>query len=261
MSSDGARVARTASGRVALAILIVAALGIAWSYREQLSLAALAEREDHLRQLVAAHPWAAATVVFAIYVAVTALALPAASGMSLVIGWLFGFTRGTILVSFASTCGATCSFLLSRYFLGERLQARYAERLATFNAALEREGPFYLFSLRLIPYVPFFVINLVMGLTKMRARTFWWVSQLGMLPGTCVYLWAGSSVGSLSTLAEQGWRGLVTPQLALAFVALGLFPLAARRLLAWLQKPDDPPGDAGRSASVAADRDDARSGE
>jgi uncharacterized membrane protein YdjX (TVP38/TMEM64 family) len=171
-----------------------------------------------------------------VYVAVTALALPAASGMSLVIGWLFGFAQGTILVSFASTCGATCSFLISRYLLGERLQARYAERLVAFNAALEREGAFYLFSLRLIPFAPFFVVNLVMGLTRMRTHTFWWVSQLGMLPGTCVYLWAGSSFGSLAAIAEQGWRGLVTPQLAIAFVTLGLFPLIARRVVQYVRR-------------------------
>lgn len=219
---------------VGLVLLVAVAAG--WWYRDALRLEALARQEGQLRALVESRFWVAVAVAFVVYVVVTALALPAATGMSLVIGWLFGFWRGTLLVSIASTCGATCSFLLSRYVLGERLQARYAERLATFNAALEREGVFYLFSLRLIPFVPFFVVNLVMGLTRMRVRTFWWVSQLGMLPGTCVYLWAGSSFGSLDALAKQGWRGIVTPQLAAAFVTLGLFPLIVRRIVAWWRR-------------------------
>ncbi len=214
---------------VALALAVLVSGG--WWYRDWFRLETLAQQEGQLRELVETRLGVAIAAAFCVYVVVTALGLPAATAMSLVIGWLFGFWRGTLLVSFASTCGATCAFLLSRYVLGERLQTRYAERLATFNAALEREGIFYLFSLRLLPFVPFFVVNLVMGLTRMRARTFWWVSQLGMLPGTCVYLWAGSSFGSLDALAKQGWQGILKPQLAAAFVTLGLFPLIARRIV------------------------------
>ena len=113
-----------------------------------------------------------------------------------------------------------------------------AEWLNAFNANLEKEGAFYLFTLRLIPAVPFFVINVVMGLTPMKTRTFWWVSQIGMLAGTVVYVYAGSSVPDLATLAENGASGILTPQLFAAFCVLGLFPLAARRLLAQF-KPSD----------------------
>lgn len=160
--------------------------------------------------------------------------------MSLLFGWYFGLITGVILVSFASTTGATLAFLLSRFLFREAVQRRFGERLADFNRALEREGPFYLFLLRLIPAVPFFVINAVMGLTPLRTRTFWWVSQVGMLPGTIVYLSAGSSVPNLERLAEEGIPGVLTPkqmtQIFIAFALLGIFPLAVR----WVVKSVSP---------------------
>lgn len=221
---------RFGARRLGLLVLLVAALAAGWHFRDAFELRTLAARELELREAVERRPFVALGVALLIYAAATALSLPVAGPLSLVYGWLFGFWRGVLVVSFASTWGATGAFLLSRYLFGERVQRRYAGALAEFNRALEREGAFYLFSLRLIPYVPFFVINVVMGLTRMRVRTFWWASQLGMLPGTCVYLWAGSSVVSLETLVQEGWSGLVTPRLALAFLLLGLFPLVVRRL-------------------------------
>ena len=117
-------------------------------------------------------------------------------------GWYFGLAPAVILVSFASTSGATIAFLLSRYLFRDAIQTRFRDQLAKFNQALQREGAFYLFTLRLIPAVPFFVINVVMGLTPIRTLTFWWVSQVGMLAGTIVYVYAGSTIPSLAHLAD-----------------------------------------------------------
>ena len=155
--------------------------------------------------------------------------------MTLVYGWYFGWLRGVILVSFASTAGATLAFLLSRYLLRESIQTRFGDRLKAFNENLERQGAFYLFTLRLIPAVPFFVINVVMGLTPMKARTFWWVSQLGMFAGTIVYVYAGASVPSLERLADEGINAVFSAtqltQLTIAFVLLGVFPLAVKMIM------------------------------
>ncbi len=154
--------------------------------------------------------------------------------MSLVYAWFFGFASGLILISFASTAGATMAFLLSRYLFRDWIQSRYGERLATFNRALDEDGPLYLFMLRLVPLVPFFVINAVMGLTRIRATTFWWVSQLGMLPGTAVYVYAGSRIPDLQTLQANGIKAIFSPsqltQITIAFALLGLFPLIVKKV-------------------------------
>jgi len=169
----------------------------------------------------AEHPVGTAAAFFAIYVAVTGLSLPGAAIMTLAGGAIFGLAWGTLIVSFASTLGATLAFLASRFVLRDWVQARFGEKLKPVNAGIAREGPFYLFALRLVPAFPFFVINLVMGLTPIRAWTFYWVSQLGMLAGTVVYVYAGTQLGQFRISA-----GLIA-----AFVALGLFPLAAKRVL------------------------------
>ena len=135
---------------------------------------------------------------------------------------------------------------MSRFLFRDVIQHRFGDRLDNFNRALQREGPFYLFSLRLIPAVPFFVINAVMGLTPIPARTFWWVSQVGMLPGTAVYVYAGSSVPGLQRLAEKGVDAVFTPgqltQILVAFVLLGLFPYAVRGAMKLISRtnPDQP---------------------
>ena len=214
-----------------LAVLLVIAVVFLTSFRDALSLDSLAASETQLRQFQQDHPVLVLGAAFLVYVAVTGLSLPGATAMTLVYAWLFGFPTTVVLVSFASTSGATVAFLLSRYVAGAAIQTAYGDRLARFNEALRREGAFYLFTLRLIPVVPFFVINVVMGLTQMRVRTFWWVSQLGMLPGTCVYVYAGASAPTLAELAEQGAAGLLKPQLLVAFVLLGIFPLAVKRVV------------------------------
>ena len=202
---------------------------------EALRLENLAAREAELKQYQQQNPVLVYGAAFAIYVLVTGLSLPGATVMSLVIGWYFKLLRGTILVSFASTTGATIAFLLSRYLFRDAIQRKFGDRLTTFNKALDREGSFYLFTLRLIPAVPFFVINVVMGLTRIPTRTFWWVSQLGMLAGTIVYVYAGSQVPDLQTLAEHGVKAVFSPpqlaQITIAFVLLGVFPLAVKKLM------------------------------
>ena len=151
--------------------------------------------------------------------------------LTVVFGWYFGFVPGLIIVSFASTTGATLAFLLSRYILRSSIQRWFGERLRAFNAALEQDGTFYLFTLRLVPAVPFFVINLVMGLTPFRVLPYWWVSQIGMLPGTAVYVYAGATVPDLQALNDRSIGDILSPQLIVAFALLGLFPLVVKLIL------------------------------
>ena len=223
--------AQTWPGRVVLLVIIVTLIAFFIVNREALSLDSLVSQQEALRRAVRERPVLVFGSAFALYVTVTGLSLPGAAVMTLVYGWLFGFWPAVLLISFASTIGATVAFLMSRFLLRAAIQNRFRDRLVTFNDALAREGAFYLFTLRLIPQVPFFLVNLVMGLTPIRARTFWWVSQLGMLPGTCVYVYAGASIGNLESLRDRGLSGILTWQLALAFTLLGLFPLLVRRLM------------------------------
>jgi uncharacterized membrane protein YdjX (TVP38/TMEM64 family) len=220
-----------------LGILVGIALIAASAYAQfghLLDLDYLAERETELRQLRHQSPVLVYGVAFLIYVCVAAL-LPGATVMSLLYGWYFRFWGGLALISFASTTGATVSFLLSRYLFRDVVERCFRERTRAFSDAFEREGALYLFTLRLVPVVPFFVINIVMGLTRMRAWTFWWVSQLGMLAGTIVYVYAASRVPDLATLADKGAEAVFTRnqliQLAIAFGLLGVFPLLVRRLV------------------------------
>ena len=223
-------------GKLAVLVVVGLVIGVAYfKFGDTFSPAKLAERESELRQYQAEHPLLVYGLAFIAYVVVTGFSLPGAAGMSLIYGWYFGFWRGVPLVSFASTAGATVAFLLSRYLLRETVQNRFGERLAGFNQALEREGAFYLFTLRLIPAAPFWMINLVMGLTPIRTWTFGWVSQLGMLPATIVYVYAGSSLPNLKTFADEGIGAVLSPrqltQIVVAFFLLGIFPLAVRKLM------------------------------
>ncbi len=225
---------------VLVAIVAAAAIGYT-QFRDSLTLQYLAAKEGELRSLQQDHAILVYCVAFLAYVVVTGLSLPGATALTLICGWLFGFWRGTLLVSFASTTGATVAFLVSRFLLRDSIQRKFGDRLATFNQALEREGAFYLFMLRLIPAVPFFVINVVMGLTPVRTRTYWWVSQLGMLPGTAVYVYAGSSVPDLATLADKGATGILSPQLLVAFALLGLVPLVLKKVIQRFRPAVAPP--------------------
>ena len=189
-----------------------------------LSLEAIKSQQAQLEAWRAARPLLAAATFFVVYVAVTALSLPGAAVMTLAVGAVFGLGWGTVIVSFASTIGATLAFLASRTLLRDWVQSRFGDRLRALNAGVEKDGPFYLFTLRLVPVFPFFVINLAMGLSPIRTRTFYWVSQLGMLPGTLVYVNAGTQLAGIESMA-----GVVSPSLLLSFALLGLFPLVARK--------------------------------
>ncbi|MEL6110299.1 MAG: TVP38/TMEM64 family protein [Planctomycetota bacterium] len=195
------------------------------------ALASFADREAELRRLQEEQPFLIDGAAFVLYVSVTGLSLPGAAALSLAFGWFFGFFHGLVLISFASTLGATIAFLSSRYLLRDLVTAKFGERLKSVEQAFAREGAYYLFSLRLIPAIPFFVINTVMGLTPIRVVTFWWVSQLGMLPGTIVYVYAGSRAPSIATLSERGVKGILSWELLVAFTLLGTFPLILRRLV------------------------------
>ena len=174
-----------------------------------------------------AHPLLCTALFFALYVVATGLSLPGATVLTLAAGAIFGLLWATLLVSFASSLGATLAFLTARYLVRDPIRSRYGSRLQAIDAGIARDGAFYLFTLRLVPLFPFFVINLLLGLTAMRTRIFYWVSQLGMLPATLVYVNAGTQLGHLSSPA-----GILSPRLLGAFALLGLFPLLARTLVA-----------------------------
>jgi uncharacterized membrane protein YdjX (TVP38/TMEM64 family) len=197
---------------------------------KHLSLQYLASQEVALLRIRDDHLVLVYLLVFLLYATVTGFSLPGATGMTLVIASYLGFWPGVVVISFASTMGATVALLFSRYLFRDSIERRFGDRLITFNKALEREGILYLLTLRLIPAVPFFVINLVMGLTKMPVWTYWWVSQLGMLPGTCVYVFMGSRF-SLTIIAEKGAAGFFRWDVFLALVLLGSFPLVVKRLI------------------------------
>ncbi|MBI3836632.1 MAG: TVP38/TMEM64 family protein [Planctomycetia bacterium] len=241
MSKRAAAPNATASGALWKKLALVAVVGFAvllayTRFGDALTLANLAQQESQLRAFQRQHPVLVYGAAFLLYVVVTGLSLPGAAVLTLAYGWYFGLVRGVLVVSFASTAGATMAFLLSRFLFRDTIQRRFGDRLEKFDLALKREGPFYLFTLRLIPAVPFFVINAVMGLTPIPTRTFWWVSQLGMLAGTTVYVYAGASVPTLQTLADKGVNAVFTSrqltQIVVAFTLLGVFPLAVR----WLMK-------------------------
>ncbi len=199
-------------------------------FRDHLSLQSLARQEASLARFRDEHLVLVYLVVFLIYATVTGLSLPGATGMTLVVGSYLGFWPALIIISFASTTGATIALLFSRYLFRDAVERRFGDRLAMFNASLHREGAWYLLTLRLIPAVPFFVINLVMGLTKMPVRTYWWVSQLGMLPGTCVYVFMGSRF-SFEIIAKRGAAGFFRWDVFIGLLLLGLFPLVVRKLI------------------------------
>jgi pyruvate/2-oxoglutarate dehydrogenase complex dihydrolipoamide dehydrogenase (E3) component/uncharacterized membrane protein YdjX (TVP38/TMEM64 family) len=212
---------------VALAIVAFVALDVG----RFLSFEQLKASQASFAQLHAEQPLTVAVVYFLVYVAATALSFPGATIITLAGGAIFGLWQGLLIVSFASTVGATLAFLASRFVLRDWVEARFGQRLADINAGVNREGAFYLFSLRLIPVVPFFLINLLMGLTRMKVWTFYWVSQLGMLAGTAVFVNAGTQLAQLDSL-----QGILSPALLGSFVLLGIFPLIARRIVAAVQK-------------------------
>ncbi len=196
----------------------------------QLSLENLKAQQAGMNAAYQANPLYALSLFFLFYVGVTAFSLPGAAIMTIAAGALFGLVTGTILVSFASTIGATLAFLGSRHLFRDWVERKFGARLQPVNDGIARDGPFYLLTLRLVPVFPFFLINLLMGLTPIRTWTFFWVSQAGMILGTIVYVNAGTQLAKISTLAD-----IASPALLGSFVALGLLPWAAKWLVARLR--------------------------
>lgn len=213
-------------------LILIAGIGlfIAFDFGQYLQLSSVRAQLDELLGLYDRSPLVVAGLYAGIYIAVTALSLPGAAVMTLVGGALFGFWLGLLLVSFASTIGATLAFLVSRTLLRDWVQQRFSKQLQSVNEGFSREGAFYLFGLRLVPLFPFFMINLLMGLLPLPTWRFYWVSQLGMLAGTAVYVNAGTQLAEL-----EGLTGILSPGLLASFVLLGVFPLVAKRLLAKLK--------------------------
>ncbi len=209
---------------VSIAAIVV--LFYIFDLKEYFTIEYLKGSKDSLSQLYLKNKIPVIGIYIVIYILVTALSLPGAAVMSLAGGALFGLPLGLIVVSFASTIGATLACFISRFLLRDWVQNKFSDRLDTINRGLERDGSFYLFTLRLIPIFPFFIINLVMGLTKIPLRTFFWVSQIGMLPGTAVYINAGREIGKIDSLS-----GILSPTLIASFAMLGIFPFVVKKLL------------------------------
>ena len=190
-----------------------------------LSLDTLKMHQQTLLDRVEQAPLQSALIYFAVYVLLSALSIPGAALLTLLGGALFSLWEATLLVSFASTLGATLAMLVSRYLLRDWVQRRFAAQMNTIDVGMVRDGARYLFALRLMPLFPFFLVNLLMGLTRIQVRHYWWVSQLAMLPATVIYLNAGRELGKLTTL-----RDILSPGLLFAFTLLGLLPLVTRWL-------------------------------
>src|SRR5688572_16301560 len=212
-----------------LIIAVIAALVAAFfsfDLRQYFSLEYFKSQQAAIDAFYHANPLRTVALFFTAYVVVTGLSLPGAAIMTLVAGAIFGLLWGTVIVSFASSLGATLAFLTSRFVLRDSIQAKFGEKLTAINAGIEKDGPFYLFTLRLVPAFPFFVINLVMGLTPLKTWTFYWVSQLGMLAGTLVYVNAGTEIARIESLQD-----ILSPGLIISFTLLGVFPLLAKWLV------------------------------
>jgi uncharacterized membrane protein YdjX (TVP38/TMEM64 family) len=212
---------------IAVGSFVVSSFFVDWNA----ALAALQEQRTRLHRWAKEAPILASASYFMTYVLFTGLSLPGALIVSLAGGAIFGLWWGVLLISFASTTGACCALLASRYLLRDWVQVRYGERLSTVNRELDREGAYYLFALRLNPVIPYFLINLLFGLTQMPVLRFWWISQLGMLPATIIYTNAGAQLAEIQSVGD-----IISWQVLTSLIALSLFPLVARKAALWLRR-------------------------
>jgi dihydrolipoamide dehydrogenase len=211
-------------------VVILISLFFLFDLQHYLTLDFLKSQQHAIQAYSKTNPATAFALYMLIYILATALSLPGATILTLAGGAIFGLGWGIIIVSIASTVGATGAFLAARFLFKDTVERKFSERLKTINAGLNKDGIFYLFTLRLVPIVPFFMINLLMGLTNISAKTFFWVSQVGMLAGTAVYVNAGTQLGKIESLAD-----ILSPTLLFSFVLLGVFPLLAKKVLAAIQ--------------------------
>lgn len=216
---------------IVLAGILAVFLFYYFDLKQYLTLPYIKESQESLQQLYLENRLTVISAYMAIYIAVTALSLPGAVIMTLAGGGLFGFTVGTIVISFASTIGATIACAVSRYLLRDSVQGKFSDKLKAINKGIEEEGAFYLFTVRLIPVFPFFIVNLLLGLTKMPLITYFWVSQLGMIPGTMVYVNAGKELAKIDSLG-----GILSPGLIASFVILGLFPITVKKTMGFFRR-------------------------
>jgi uncharacterized membrane protein YdjX (TVP38/TMEM64 family) len=216
---------------VLLAIVASVALFMIFDLGQYLTLSYIKESQQRFGALYADHRVVTISGYMIVYIVVTSLSLPGAAVMTLAGGALFGLVTGTLAVSFASTIGATISCFVSRFLLRDWVQGKFGEKITKVNQGVESEGAFYLFTLRLIPIFPFWMINLVMGVTGIRMRTFYWVSQVGMLPGTIVYVNAGKELARIESIS-----GILSPRLIVSFAILGIFPITMKKLMAVYRK-------------------------
>ncbi len=210
---------------IVLIILLIAGFFIL-DLHHYVTLENLKTQQQRFLTLNQQNPFLTKACFFIAYVAVAALSLPGATIMTLAAGALFGLTTGSIMVSFASTIGATLAMLVARYLFRDAIQTKYAERLEAVNKGIEKEGGFYLFTLRLIPVFPFFVVNLVMGLTRLKTSVFALVSQIGMLPATVIYVNAGYQLAAIDSVKE-----ILSLPIIISLALLGIFPLMAKKLI------------------------------
>jgi pyruvate/2-oxoglutarate dehydrogenase complex dihydrolipoamide dehydrogenase (E3) component/uncharacterized membrane protein YdjX (TVP38/TMEM64 family) len=216
------------TGRILLLAVIVAAIGLFFflDLGQYFSLEYAKLKQQQLDSWYQQNPALLIGGYFLVYVIITAVSLPGAAIMTLVGGAIFGVVTGVIIISFASTIGATLAFLVARYLLQDSVQKKFGNKLKAVNEGIRKDGAFYLFALRLVPAIPFFMINLLMGLTPIRTWTFYWVSQVGMFAGTVVYVYAGTQLAQIDSPGS-----ILSPQLIFAFTLLGIFPLIARKTL------------------------------
>ncbi len=216
-----------------LVCVVIAVVAAYWVFDldRYLSLAGIKAGQTQLDSWRSGAPVLAGLGFFGLYIAVTSLSLPGAAALTLAAGAIFGLIWGLVIVSFASAIGATLAFLVARFILRDSVQKRFGDRLQTLNRGIEQEGAFYLFTLRLVPIFPFFLINLLMGLTPIRIGTFYWVSQVGMLAGTIVYVNAGTQLAQINSIS-----GILSPGLLISFTVLGVFPLIGKKIVGWLNK-------------------------
>jgi len=210
---------------------IVIALYFAFDLQKFLTLEYLKSSKAFFISSYEKYPILVMACYFIFYIVMTAFSIPGAILLTLAGGLLFGLFVGTVIVSFASTIGATLSMLFARFLLREWVQRRFASQMKSINSGINKDGGYYLFTLRLVPVVPFFVINLGMGLTRLRTITFYLVSQLGMLPVTLVYINAGSEIAKIESLG-----GILSTTLIGSFAFLGIFPLLVKNMLAFIEK-------------------------
>ena len=207
-----------------IAFLVVLFFFFGWD--DYFTLANLQVQQASILSYYADHPALTLLAYGVIYIVVTGLSLPGATILTLLGGAIFGLLWGTVIVSIASTIGATLAFFTARFLFREDLEQKFAKQLNTINQGIENEGGYYLFTLRLVPLFPFVAINLIMGLTKMPTTTFFWVSQVGMLAGTLVYVNAGTQLATIKSLSD-----ITSPWLIVSFILLGIFPLAAKKFV------------------------------